>query len=199
MPIHEWKISHEVGFDLIIYCLKIWKIQQVDIFSWMSHIQMLFHRHVVIAWRCVPQPGISYPETLHPLLFDDAAFIYNHYNRNDRTCCIMLKSICTVHFKSIYSSFLLILELKSINLAYCAIVQTSWILLMVNLDLIHVIKISFKKSSPKERDDCIFFQWNFTVRTTFCYIQWYNDCWLLDYYTFHRLIILSIYFIYPSC
>ena len=47
LPI-QWKISHEIGFDLIIYCFKIWKIQQVDIFSWMSHIQMLFHRHVVI-------------------------------------------------------------------------------------------------------------------------------------------------------
>lgn len=81
----------------------------------------------------------------------------------------MLKSICTVHFKSMYSSFLLILELKSINLAYCAIMQTSWIFLMIYLDLIHVIKISLQ-----ERDDCIFFRWNFTVRTTFCYIQWYN-------------------------
>ena len=31
-----------------------------------------------------------------------------------------------------------------------------------------------KKSSLQEIDDCIFFRWNFTVRTTFCYIQWYN-------------------------
>lgn len=124
---------------------------------------MLFHRHVVIEVHNVPQPGISYPEILLPLLFDDAAFIYNHYNRKDCTCCI----ICTVHFKSMYSSFLLILELKSINLAYCAIMQTS----MIYLDLIHVIKISLKKSSLQERDDCIFFRRNFTVRTTFCYIQ----------------------------
>lgn len=102
-----------------------------------------------------------------------------HCTRKDRTCCI----ICTVHFKSMYSSFLLILELKSINLAYCAIMQTS----MIYLDLIHVIKISLKKSSLQERDDCIFFRRNFTViRTTFCYIQWYNV------FTYGALLIIRL-------
>lgn len=157
---------------------------------------MLFHRHVVIEVHNVPQPGISYPEILLPLLFDDAAFIYNHYNRKDCTCCI----ICTVHFKSMYSSFLLILELKSINLAYCAIMQTS----MIYLDLIHVIKISLKKVAYR-KEMIVFFsgeilQWSEPPFVIFNDIMYLHKvpCWLLDYCTFHRLIILSIYFIYPS-